>query len=342
MESCMTRFSLSLVATAAALSCGLAGAQTVFTVSTWVPPTHALSVAQKEWCDLLEKNTTGKMKCNILPRGVSAPPGTFDAVKNGLADISFTVHGYTPGRFVATQMAEFPFLGNTSEPISVAFNKVAMKHPEFAAEHQGVKVLSFFTHGPGIVFNTKKPITKVEDLQGLKWRVGGGMVNEITKVLNMNVTLKPATDSYELLSGGVMDGTLFPAESTESFKIDKIIKHATFFPGGLYNTSFVFMMNQARYDKLSADEKKAVDAISGETAARMFGRNWDKVDRRGVALMQANGVQMVKADAKFVADVKSRTAGLEAKWVKDAEAKGLKGADKVLADFRAEIARQEK
>ncbi len=338
----MNRSRLSLIAAAAAMTAGMAGAQTVLTVSSWVPPTHALSVSQKEWCDLLEKNTTGKMKCNILPRGVSAPPGTYDAIKNGLADVSFTVHGYTPGRFLYTQMAEFPFLGNTSEPISVAFNKVAMKRPEMVAEQQGVKVLAFFTHGPGIVFNTKKPVTKADDLQGLKWRVGGGMVNEITKTLNMNVTLKPATDSYELLSGGVMDGTLFPAESTESFRIDKIIKHATFFPGGLYNTSFVFMMNPARYDKLSADEKKAVDAISGETAARIFGRNWDKVDRRGVALMQANNVQMVKADAKFVADVKSKTSGLEAKWVKDAEAKGLKDAGKVLAEFRAEIAKQEK
>jgi TRAP-type transport system periplasmic protein len=338
----MTRPSLSLLALATTLVAGAASAQTVLTASTWVPPTHSLSVSQKEWCDLLEKNTTGKIKCNILPRGVSNPPGTFDAVKNGLADISFTVHGYTPGRFVATQMAEFPFLGNTSEPLSVAFNKVAAKYPQFNAEHQGVKVLAFFTHGPGIVFNTKKPITKTDDLSGLKFRVGGGMVNEITKTLNMNVTLKPATDSYELLSGGVMDGTLFPAESTESFKIDKIVKHATFFPGGLYNTSFVFMMNQAKYDKLTADEKKAVDSISGEMAARIFGRNWDKVDRRGVALMQANNVQMVKADAAFVNDVKSRTSGLEAKWAKDAEAKGLKDAAKVLAEFRAEIAKQEK
>ena len=326
----------------ALLGFGGAHAQTVLTASTWVPPTHSLSMAQKEWCDLLEKNTTGKMKCNILPRGVSAPPGTYDAVKNGLADISFTVHGYTPGRFVMTQMAEFPFLGNTSEPISVAFNKVAMKNPQFVGEHQGVKVISFFTHGPGIVFNTKKPIAKVDDLQGLKFRIGGGMVNEISKTLAMNVTLKPATDSYELLSGGVMDGTLFPAESTESFKIDKIIKHATFFPGGLYNTSFVFMMNQAKYDKLTADEKKAVDAISGEVAARIYGRGWDKVDRRGVALMQANNVQMVKADAAFVADVKAKTSGLEAKWVKDAEGKGLPNAAKVLAEFRAEIAKQEK
>jgi TRAP-type transport system periplasmic protein len=338
----MNRLSLSLAAAATATACSLAGAQTVLTVSSWLPPSHSLSMAQKEWCDLLEKNTSGKIKCNILPRGVSAPPGTLDAVKNGLADVSYTVHGYTPGRFVHTQMAELPFLGNTAEPISVAFNKVAMKYPAFAAEHQGVKVISYFTHGPGIVFNTKKHIAKVEDLGGLKFRVGGGMVNEISKALGMNVTLKPAPESYELLSGGVMDGTLFPAESTESFRIDKIIKHATLFPGGLYNTSFVFMMNQAKYDKMSPEEKKAVDAISGEVAARLFGRGWDKVDRRSMALMQANNVQIVKADAKFVADVKAKTAPLEEKWIKDAEAKGLKDAAKVLAEFRAEIAKQEK
>lgn len=338
----MPRFHVSAIAALATLSAGLASAQTVLTASSWLPPTHALSVAQKEWCDLLDKNTQGKLKCNILPRGVASPPGTFDAVKNGLADVSFTVHGYTPGRFVMTQMAELPFLGNSAEPISVAFNKVAMKHPEFIAEHQGVKVIAFFTHGPGIVFNTKRPITTVDDLSGLKFRVGGGMVNEISKTLGMNVTLKPAPDSYELLAGGVMDGTLFPAESTESFKIDKIIRHATTFPGGLYNTSFVFMMNQAKYDKLPADQKKAVDAISGEVAARIIGRGWDGVDRRATALMQANGVQITRADAKFVADVKAKTSALEAGWVKNAEAKGLKDAAKVLADFRAEIARQEK
>ncbi|MGZ5194234.1 MAG: TRAP transporter substrate-binding protein [Ramlibacter sp.] len=332
---------LFFLAAAAALSLP-AAAQTVLTVSSWLPPTHGLSQAQKEWCDLLEKNTAGKMKCNILPRGVANPPGTFDAIKNGLADVSFTVHGYTPGRFIYTQMAEFPFLGNTSEPISVAFNKVASKHPEFAAEEQGVHVITYFTHGPGIIFNTKRPIAKIDDLQGLKFRVGGGMVNDIAKAMGMNVTLKPAPDSYELLSGGVMDDTLFPAESTESFKIDKIIKYATTFPGGLYNTSFVFMINQGRYDKLAPDEKKAVDAISGEVAARIFGRTWDRVDRRATALMQANQVQITKADAKLVADVKARTAPLEQKWVKDAEAKGLKNADKVLAEFRAEIAKQEK
>jgi TRAP-type C4-dicarboxylate transport system substrate-binding protein len=316
-----------------------ASAQTVFTVSSWLPPSHTLSGAQKDWCTQLEQKTAGKARCNILPRGVAAAPATFDAVRNGLADLSYTVHGYTPGRFATTQIAEFPFLGDTAEPVSVAFQRLYARTPAMAEEHKGVKVLAVFTHGPGIVFNTKRPITQVDDLAGLKWRVGGGMVNEISKALGMNVTLKPAPESYELLSSGVMDGTLFPAESVESFKIDKVIRYGTRFPGGLYNTSFVFMMNQVKYDGLPADVKKAVDELSGEHAARLFGKGWDRVDRRGLAFMQANNVQVTMADSAFVKVVNDKVAPLVDTWAKAAEAKGMKDPKKALAEFRAEIAR---
>jgi TRAP-type C4-dicarboxylate transport system substrate-binding protein len=335
----MRAFALTLFATASIAASTAASAQVVLTASSWLPPTHALSETQKEWCGLLEQKTAGKAKCNILPRGVSAAPATLDSVRNGLADLSFTVHGYTPGRFVTTQIAEFPFLGNNSEPVSVAFQRLYAKTPAMADEHKGVKVITVFTHGPGIVFNTKRPVTKLEDLQGMKWRVGGGMVNEISKALGMNVTLKPAPESYELLSTGVMDGTLFPAESVESFKIDKVIKYGTTFPGGLYNTSFVFMMNQATYDKLPADVKKVVDEISGEVAARMFGKAWDKVDRRGMAFMQAAGVQITKADGNFVKAVADKTDNLVDNWAKAAEAKGMKEPKKALGAFRADIAK---
>lgn len=334
-------FATLAIGTTAALTGGVQ-AQTVLTASSWLPPTHTLSVAQKEWCDALTAKTNNRVRCNILPRSVTPAPGTYDAVRNGLADLSFTVHGYTPGRFVLTQMAEFPFLGDRAEPISVAFNRIASKYPEFAAEHQGVKVISYFTHGPGIVFNTKRPITRIEDLSGLKFRVGGGMVNEISKQLEMNVTLKPAPDSYELLSTGVMDGTLFPAESTDSFKIDKIIKHATTFPGGLYNTSFVFMMNPAKYNSLSADDKKAVDELSGEFAARLFGKGWDRVDATAMTNMQKNGVSIVRADGGLVSAVTVRVNKLERDWAAAAAAKGLKNPGAVLSEFRSEIAKLQK
>ena len=110
----MNKTLLSLACIGACLGVSGVQAQTVLTVSSWLPPTHTASMAQKEWCDLLETNTKGRIKCNILPRGVTPAPGTYDAVKNGLADLSYTVHGYTPGRFVHTQMTELPFLGNSA------------------------------------------------------------------------------------------------------------------------------------------------------------------------------------------------------------------------------------
>ena len=336
----MHRFICPVLLAASSACCAFAAqAQVVLTASSWLAPSHSLSETQKAWCNLLEQKTAGKAKCNLLPRGVAGAPATFDAVRNGLADLSFTVHGYTPGRFTTTQIAEVPFLGDSAESVSVAFQRVYAKTPAMAEEHKGVKVLAVFTHGPGIVFNTKRPIAKIEDLAGLKFRVGGGMVNEISKALAMNVTLKPAPESYELLSSGVMDGTLFPAESVESFKIDKVVRYGTTFPGGLYNTSFVFMMNQAKYDALPPDVKKVVDELSGEVAARLYGQAWDKVDRRGLAFMQASGVQMGKADASFVKAVAEKTAPLVDAWSKAAEAKGMKDPKKVLADMRADIAK---
>jgi TRAP-type C4-dicarboxylate transport system substrate-binding protein len=99
---------LATVASSAAWS------QVTITMSSWVPPTHTLTETQKEWCALIEQKVPGKVKCKQLPRAVSAAPGTFDAVRNGLVDLSFTVHGYTPGRFVTTQFVEVPFLGDSS------------------------------------------------------------------------------------------------------------------------------------------------------------------------------------------------------------------------------------
>lgn len=333
------RHAFAAAITTSVLASGMVSAQTVFTVSSWLPPTHTLSTVQKNWCDLLEKESAGRMKCNILPKGVVAAPGTFDAVRDGLADISYTVDGYTPGRFINTQVAEFPFLGNSATATSVAYQRIYDKHFAPLGEHRGVKALAVFTHGPGIIFNTKKPVASAADASSLKFRIGGGNINELSKAMGWNTTLKAAPESFELLSTGVMDGTFFPDESVASFKLS-MVKHATTFPGGLYNTSFVFMMNQDKYRALSAQDKAVVDKLSGEVAARMFGEGWDKVDaasRDGV--QKAQGVARIMADKAFVKAVADKQDYLETKWAASAQVKGLKDPKKVLAEFRAEIAK---
>jgi TRAP-type C4-dicarboxylate transport system substrate-binding protein len=336
----MHRFTIhAAILGAGLLGAGAASAQVVLTASSWLPPTHTLSQSQAKWCEGVSAATSGRVRCNILPKPVVAPAGTFDAVRDGLADLSYSVHGYTPGRYTMTQVAELPFLGDSAESTSIAYQRIYEKHLAKANEHKGLKVLTVFTHGPGIVFNTKKPVTSLADMQGLKFRVGGGMVNEIGKALGANVTLKPAPESYELLSSGVMDGVFFPAESVESFKLDKTIKHKTTFPGGLYNTSFAFVMNEGTWNKISKADQAAIEKLSGEAAARLFGRGWDSVDRRSNAFMQTAGVVHTVAGKPFVEEIRGKTSALEQKWVADAKGKGLANAEQVIKEFRAEIAK---
>ena len=127
----------------------------------------------------------------------------------------------------------------------------------------------------------------------------------------------------------------FPDESLQSMRLG-MVKYATTFPGGLYNTSFVFMMNKAKYDGLKPEERAAIDKVSGEYAARLFAAGWDRTDAASRDIQKTTGVQRQMANEAFVNEVKAKQAQLEDKWVAAAEARGLKNARAVLAEFRAE------
>ena len=326
---------LSLFATAAA-------AQVTLNVNTWVPPSHLLVAdAVMPFCKEVEGATQGRVKCNLLSKAVVAPPQTFDAVRDGLADISFIVPGYTPGRFVLTDAPEFPFMGDTSEALSVAYQRVYDKMLAKHSEFKGVHVLAVFTHGPGQIYNTRRPVASLKDLAGLKIRVGGGLVNEVAKVLGSVPMLKPAPESYELLSQGVADGVFFPKESPLSFKLVPLIKHVTYVPGGLYNTSFAHIMNEAKWKQISEADRAAINKLSGEALARRTGKAWDAVDARGEKAVRGANIPVVTADAKFIAEIKAKTSGLEQAWIDRAKAKGADGKA-IIAALQAELASAKK
>ena len=90
------------------------------------------------------------------------------------------------------------------------------------------------------------------------------------KALGANMTLKPAPQSYELLSSGVVDGVWFPDESIVSFKLDKLIKYRPRVPGGLYNTSFALVMNPATWAKIPKADQAIIDKLSGECGGALL------------------------------------------------------------------------
>jgi len=125
-----------------------AQAQMVLNVNSWIHPGHLLVAdVTMPFCKDMEDATQGRVKCNLLPKAVVSPGQTYDAVREGLADISFSANGYSPGRFVGTDVAEIPFLGDTSESISVAFARIYESKSPNSMNIRALHVLGVFTHG---------------------------------------------------------------------------------------------------------------------------------------------------------------------------------------------------
>ena len=309
---------------------------TTLTMSSWVSPQHHLTAnVLQGWANEVEKATSGRVKFTMLPKHPSAPPGTFDAVRDGLVDLSFVTASYTPARHILPLIAELPGAGDTALANSVAYSRIYWKHFHKLGEYRGVKLLGVFTHGPGQMF-TKKPVNGIADVQGLKIRTGGGIAEQVAKALGASAFVKPAPESYELLSSGVADGVFFPLESIISFKLDTVLEQATLFPGGMYSSSFGFFMNEDKWSRLPKQDQEAIEKISGEHIARLAGKSWDDADAKGMEALKKSGVKIVHASPAFAAEVQKRSAPIVDDWVTKASAKGI-DAGKILKEFHEEL-----
>ncbi len=260
-------------------------------------------------------------------------------MRDGLVDVSYVTASYTPARHILPLVAELPGAGETAEINSVAYNRIHWKYLQKANEYKGVHLLGVFTHGPGQMFNTKRPIKALTDLQGMKIRTGGGIAEAMARALGASAFVKPAPESYELLSSGIADGVFFPQESIVSFKLDSLVKYATLFPGGFYSSSFGFFINEDKWNKLAKADQDLISKFGGEYLARRAGKSWDNVDRLGNEGMKKAGVQIDQANPALVKEIQSKAQPVIQAWVKDAKEKRNIDGAMVLKEFHEELKR---
>jgi len=336
---------VAMAALGAATLAGSALAQQTVTLRLhqFLPPTAPIpALAIVPWAKKVEAESGGRIKVQLfhsMSMGGS-PPQLFDQARDGVVDISWTVLGYTPGRFNKAEVFELPFMSGAAEPASRAFHEFVEKHA--ADEFKDVKLLAAHTHGPGL-FHTKDPLTKLEDLKGKKVRGGSRVISSMLLKLGATPVGMPVPAVTESLTKGVIQGTTIPWEVVPSLKIAEIVKNHTTFAGeqGLFTQTFAMTMNRRSYEKLPADLKKVIDANSGVETAALFGRAMDEGDRLGLASAKKLGNNIVTLDAAETARWKAAAVAVEADWIKEVQGKNIDGA-KLVSEARALIAKHSK
>jgi TRAP-type C4-dicarboxylate transport system substrate-binding protein len=293
------------------------------------------------WADNVERDSNGRIKVERYPSMQlgGTPPELIDQAIDGIADVVWTVVGYTPGRFPRTEVFELPFMVEDARAASYAYWKIfeeQMKDDDFKDVH----ILGTWVHGPGM-FHTNEPVAVPSDLQGMKIRGGSRLVNQLLTLVGAEPVGLPVPAVTEALSKGVIDGTTIPWEVTTSLKVPELVSNHTEFDGpALYNLTFVLAMNKDRYESLPDDLKAVIDQNSGLVFSIFAGGTQADADgpARQIAVDLGNNIFTVSEEQ--AAEWEAIVQPIYASWVEDMKGKGIDG-QALIDEARALMAEYE-
>ncbi|HEX5394052.1 MAG TPA: TRAP transporter substrate-binding protein [Rhodocyclaceae bacterium] len=319
--------------TLAALLAASAGAnaQQVVTlkVSHFLPPVASIQTKViQPWCDTLEKESAGRLKCQIYPSMQlgGTPPQLVDQVKNGVADIVWTAPGYSSGRFPAIEAMELPFVITDSLSSSRAAWEFVQKYA--AKEFDAYKVLAVQTDGGATLHAGDKDVKSLADFKGLKLRASTRLMSKTVAALGGTPVSMPPAQMTEAISKGVVNGAVSSWEVVLPTKLDEVTKYH--FETGAGNqqmagTVLITLMNKQKYNSLPADLKAILDRNSGLALSEVQGRAFDEVINQTRLKVLRSGAKINLASPVEMDALKKATAVVEEEWIKEATAKGLDG-----------------
>jgi TRAP-type C4-dicarboxylate transport system substrate-binding protein len=316
--------------------CGMAEGKVItLKVANWFPTGTKYDVILQEWGKDLEKRAGGKVKVNYYPAGtlVSAAQ-TYDAIVKGIIDVGNQVLGYSMGRFPFSKVLDMPIGWPQGPDATVISNKFYKKFKP--KEFDDVKVLLFHGQTSGFVHTKTRPVTKLEDLAGLKVRCYGSNAKFVANLGAAPVAM-PMPEVYDALAKGVVDGVMSDYAGLYVFKVGEHIKYSTENTKSAYSAAFIVAMNKRKFASLPPDIQAIIEDLSEEYIAK-YGKIWTDDTVTGKAWLEKRGVKIITLSKEEEARwYEKGTQPLVDAYIEEMKAMGLPGEEAVkflLDSFR--------
>lgn len=334
--------SLARVFALAVLAAGLAPlsarADTTLRYSNWLPANYFFNKhVLMPYFEDIAKATEGRVKVEATPKVVGSVSGQYDVIADGLADVGFILPGYTPGRFLLAEGFELPFLGD--EPVSRC-SAVWQAYEQFIAAtptFEDVEIMGILCTNAGQIATAKTELKSIDDIKGLKLRTPSPPIAKALELMGAVPINKPASEIYELASGGIIDGAIIPLDSMVDFKLDGPLKQVNVVPGGMVSTIILITFNKASWAEIGEDDRKAILALSGEALGARAGQALQTALAEARGKLEASGVRITEPSAEVVEQIRTLVNPVREDWIAAAKNAGMANPEAML-DFIASIA----
>lgn len=294
------------------------------------PPANTFPCVQMErWKKEVERRTGGRVAIKTFPGGtLLGGKNMMDGVIAGVADIGNLVTAYQPGRFFVTNATSLPFNFPSSTVASlVLWDFYQMYKPK---EFDKVKVLTMFANPPSNIMS-KKPIRTLADLKNYDLRASGGAA-QILKAWGANPVGMPMPATVEALQKGVVQGLFSSLEVMKDFKFAETCRYVTMTNTVIY--PFVTVMNLEKWNALPKDIQKVLDDMAAEHS-EWTGNYNDNYWRKAMEWAKKTyNVEVIELSDEEMARWNKLLEPITAKWIEQANAKGLPGK-KIVEDIKA-------
>ena len=277
------------------------------------------------FADAVTQATGGKVQFQVFP-GAQLGKDNLTLMSSGLADMVALVPSYTPEKLAMSSVAELPGLFSsacegTKKAWKIAQPGGLLDQAEYAP--QGFRAVFVVTAPPYKIFTKNKPVEKLEDLVSLRIRAGGGGLDTTLRTLGGVPVKLPATELYDSIARGTLDGAMFPYLALSLFDLDTSFKHGI--EGvPLGTASIIYAMREKSWQKLGPEAQKAVTEAGAKAQEHLCA--WkDNEDTTVRARMVENGFQAKKLTPEEQARWNERLTLVGDAWVKQIAKSGSDG-----------------
>ena len=318
----LVAYAAVVIGLALGASAALAQDKREMKLAYYVGDQTAMSQWLVRWADALEKQSGGSLAVKRFPGAqLGSTPQHYDIARTGIADVTWFIHGSTPGRFPLTELINLPYMVGSAEIGVKVLNDAELRRQYLDAEHKGVRVLMLFVHTPGGVFTSTRPIRTLADFKGARLRYTSPTTRDYIQALGATPMGVPPTDTNEQMQKGVIDGTFVDYGGAGfAFKLGGVVKYVTELY--TYVASFGLAMNPEFWNGLSpAHQKLIMDTTTGKETE--VGRLWDGQDVPAKKIIVDAGAQVHTPSASDMATFRKIGDNVSEARLKELEGKGL-------------------